>query len=329
MKVLIIYDLEGVTAASVPRDVQFVGEGYPGVRESLTEDVNAAIRGLLKAGASEVVLTDGHASGNPDPDYLLERLPPGARFEVRDTPYDAYTGVLDRSFAAVVGIGMHSGSGRKGNLAHTLTGHTKWIVGEYDLNETMIIAGLASRFSVPVILVTGDDVLREEVMGFSPRTRYVTVKKALGVEKSEPRPRDVVTADIEAAAAEALRNRADVKPWTPPAIKGPVDNVFAYMFPEMALVAINYPGAEAVNNKSIRLRTASFYDGYLTFRALAVFAGLATQRMILGWVREVDGGADVYQRAHARWPTRDQRTFIPTAPGIDRTAAGMGRYGAR
>jgi hypothetical protein len=81
-KILLWYDMEGVTAAAAPRDVQLGGPNYPATRESLTEDVNAAIRGLLRAGASEVVLTDGHGSGNPEPDYLLDRLPKGARFDI-------------------------------------------------------------------------------------------------------------------------------------------------------------------------------------------------------------------------------------------------------
>jgi D-aminopeptidase len=82
-KVLLLYDMEGVTDATGPQDVGMGSQTYPATRESLTEDVNAAIRGLFKAGAREIVLTDGHGSGNPDPDYLLAKLPQGTRFDIR------------------------------------------------------------------------------------------------------------------------------------------------------------------------------------------------------------------------------------------------------
>jgi D-amino peptidase len=105
--------------------VNFGSPTYPATRESLVEDVNAAIQGLLAAGASEVVLTDAHGSGNPDPDYILDRMPRGARFDLRDEPYDAYIDTMDDSFDAVVAIAMHSKAGGEGFLAHTYYGHTR------------------------------------------------------------------------------------------------------------------------------------------------------------------------------------------------------------
>ena len=74
-KILLLCDMEGVTGVTNAEDVNFGSASYSAARESLTEDVNAAVRGLLIGGASEVVLTDGHGSGNPEPDYLLDRLP--------------------------------------------------------------------------------------------------------------------------------------------------------------------------------------------------------------------------------------------------------------
>jgi D-amino peptidase len=327
VKVLLMYDLEGVTATSAPRDVIFGSDSYPAVRESLTEDVNAAIRGLLKGGATEVVVTDGHASGNPDPDYLIDRLPNGARFDVRDTPYDPYMQSLDGSVAAVVGVGMHSGAGRKGNLAHTFLGHTKWVLAGVEVNESLALAASAARFGVPLILVTGDDVLREEVAAAAPATRYVTVKHAVSVESSEPRSREAVTADIEKSAEEAMRGRKAIKPWSPVTRGTAFDNLYSYLFPEMASVAIFYPGAESVDNKTIRLRTRTFEEAYLSFRALAFFTSVVRQRMMMDLVRKVDGGPAVVAKAQAMWPDRSHRTFDPTGPEIDWSGVAMGRHG--
>jgi D-amino peptidase len=170
LKVLLLYDMEGVSGAAKPADVNFGSPSYPATRESLSEDVNAAIRGLLKAGATEVVITDGHGSGNPEPDYLLDTLPKGARFDLRDMPYDPYIETMDESFDAMVAIAMHGRAGGRAFLAHTYYGHTRWLMAGHDMNESMLVAASAARFDIPLVLVTGDDVLRDETTAFSPET---------------------------------------------------------------------------------------------------------------------------------------------------------------
>src|SRR5687767_13981216 len=196
LKVLLLYDMEGVTGAVRGSDVSSSSETYAATRESLTADVNAAIAGLLKAGATEVVLTDGHGSGSNEPDYILEKLPKGARFDLRDVPYDPYIETMDKSFAAMVAIAMHGRAGGKAFLAHTYNGHTKWVMGSHDMNESMLVAASAARFDIPLILVTGDDVLQQEIADFSPATEYVVVKRAVSAESAEPRSREEVSGEI-------------------------------------------------------------------------------------------------------------------------------------
>jgi D-amino peptidase len=328
-KVLLLYDMEGVTDAVRPADVSMGGASYPATRESLTEDVNAAIRGLLKAGAREVVLTDGHGSGNPDPDYLLDQLPEGARFDIRDAPYDPYLEAMDKSYAAMVAVAMHGKAGGKAFLAHTYNGHTRWVMAGHDMNESMLVAASAARFGIPLILVTGDDVLREEVEAFSPATEYVTVKMARSVSSAEARPRADVSREIEAAAERALRNRKNVSPWKPAGISRPFENRFSYILPEQAAVASMFPHATPVDNKTVKLPARDFVDAYLAFRALATFTGMAGQRMMIASIRQMDGGRELIARAQAALPTREQRTFEPTSPTLDRGALGPGRHGYR
>lgn len=328
-RVLLIYDMEGVTAAASPRDVQFGAPGYPATRESLTEDVNAAVRGLLKGGAGEVVITDAHGSGNPDPDYLIERLPKGARFDIRDAPYDPYLDTVGQGYVAIVAVGMHSRGGSKGFLAHTYFGHTRWLMAGHDMNESMIVAASGARFSVPLVLVTGDEVLKEEIAAFSPATEYVVVKKSDGVEKAVARPRAEVSSDIEAAAERAMRNIARIKPWRPFGTDGAFESRFNYLFPEMAALALNYPGAIGVDNKTVSMKSADFVGAYLAFRALANFTAVVRQRMLMKLVNEVEGGREVAARAGALWPSRHKRTFEPTSFEIDTTGTPFGRHGVR
>jgi D-amino peptidase len=324
-KVLLLYDMEGITDAVRPADVSFGSPTYQATRESLVEDVNAAIRGLQKAGAREIVVTDGHGSGNPDPDYILDRMPAGARHDIRDVPYDPYIETMDGSFTAMVAIAMHSRAGGGGFLAHTYNGHTRWVMGGHDMNESMLVAASAARFGIPLILVTGDDVLEREVKAFSPRTEYVTVKKAVSVDEAVARPRAEVSADIEAAAERALRNVANIPPWTP-ALPAGSENHFGYVLPEMAAVAINFPRARVVDNKTVSVTANDFLEAYLAFRALARFTGLVNQRLVLDGVRAQPGGREIIQKAQQGLPPRHERTFAPTGTTIDRP---YGRHGYR
>jgi D-amino peptidase len=324
-KVLLLYDMEGITNAVRPSDVVYGSPTYQATRESLVEDVNAAIRGLLRAGAREVVVTDGHGSGNPEPDYLLDRMPAGARHDIRDRPYDPYIETMDSTFDAMVAIAMHGRAGGRAFLAHTYNGHTRWVMHGHDMNESMLVAASAARFGIPLILVTGDDVLRDEVRSFSPRTEYVVVKRALSVEAAEPRPRAEVTAEIEAAAERALRNLRTIPPWDP-RLPAQFDNEYGYILPEMAAIAVNFPQAQVVNNKTVRVRAQSFLESYLTFRALARFTALANQQIILEGVRAAEGGPTLIQEAQRRLPTRLERTFAPTGDDIPRP---YGRHGYR
>lgn len=328
-KVLLLYDMEGVTGAVRPPDVNFGSDSYPATRASLTEDVNAAIRGLLKAGAREVVLTDGHGSGNPDPDYLLDQLPAGARFEIRSEPYDPYLDVMDDSYDAMVAVAMHGRAGGRAFLAHTFNGHTRWQMGAHDMNESMLVAASFARFDVPLILVTGDDVLRGEIAAFSPDTEYVTVKSAKSVEDAAPRPRAEVSRDIEAAAVRAVGKLKRIAPWRPRELQGgEFENRFGYVLPEQAGVAIAFPRAYSVDNKTIGLKTTSFVEAYEAFRALAGFTGLAGSSLMLRWLRETPEGQETFRTLQQRLPNRAERTFTATGPAVVPSGA-LGKHGVR
>ena len=328
-KVVLIYDMEGLIPVQTSRDCSFGSSTYPTARQSLTDEVNAAIRGLLRAGASEVVLTDGHGSGNPDPDYDTSQLPDGARFEIRDDPYDAYVDVFDASTDAVVAIGMHAGAGSEGVISHTYYGHTRWVIGGEPINESKIVAASAARFGAPLILVTGDDVLREQVASFNPATRYVETKRAISRTRAEARPRQEVLEEIERAAEDALRNLGSIPSWSPVLENGSLTNEFSYTRPDHASVAINFPGAKPVNDRTIALSSESFLEAYLAFSALANFTALAPMRTMLEAMREVEGGMEVYRRIREHLSDLPAPGFDPAGTEIDMSASAKGRHGYR
>jgi hypothetical protein len=138
-----------------------------------------------------------------------------------------------------------------------------------------------------------------------------------------------VSREIEAAADRALRNRKNVRPWKPAALSRPFENQFSYILPEQAAVASLFPHATPVNNKTVKITSPNFVEAYMTFRALAAFTGMAPLRMVLNAVRQMEGGPALINKAQATLPTREQRSFEPTAAALDRGALGPGKHGVR
>ena len=75
MKILVAADMEGISGVTTWDQVTAGHFEYTRFRRIMTEDVNAAVRGSFEAGAQEVFVTDGHASGS---NILIEELDPRA-----------------------------------------------------------------------------------------------------------------------------------------------------------------------------------------------------------------------------------------------------------
>jgi D-amino peptidase len=278
LKVLLLYDMEGVSGASSERHTHFGSEPeYTEGRKSLTADVTAAIAGLKAAGATEIVVVDGHGSGNAGPDVLEAELPPPARMISRDRSFDIYMDSYDQSFDAIVAIGMHCGAGHPdGFISHTYTVEdVRYRVNGAPFDETMILAMGAARFGIPVIMVSGDDRLEKELKAFLPWVKYAAGKRAVSRAKAEPFPREEVSRRIEKAAREALLGLAEAR--LPRDFPGPYRFTLTFQSGNQAETAAELKGAELQDDGlSVEIRTADFEDGYrksLRLISLALLAG--------------------------------------------------------
>ena len=113
VKVYISADMEGVSGVVDAGDVQPGGIDYERGRWLMTEDVNAAIRGVRLAAGADVAVTVNDAHG-PMRNILPQQLDPAARL-VRGRP--KLMGMLeglDSSFDAMVCVGYHARAGAFG-----------------------------------------------------------------------------------------------------------------------------------------------------------------------------------------------------------------------
>lgn len=261
-KVLVIYDMEGISGITRQSYTMFGSADYPQGRAWLTSDVNAAVRGVKAGGAGAVWIQDGHGSGNSaEPDLLVAKLDPGGRFDFRDRDFDPYSTGLDGSLAAIVCIGMHARANTGGFLAHTYTLEPAFRVNGVEITETQIIALSAARWGVPVIMVSGDDVLESQLRPEFPDLEYAVVKTAKSRALAEAIPQEEVQRRIEDAARKAMEKlrAGGVRAYY---MQPPFTFELTFQNATQAERAMNDKQIERAGEKAVRFRAPTFVEGY-------------------------------------------------------------------
>jgi D-amino peptidase len=332
LKVVLLYDMEGVSGATSVRHTDFgANPEYEEARKSLTADVNAAIAGLKAGGATEIIVVDGHGSGNSQsPDVLEAELLPPAKMISRDRPFDIYMDSYDQSVDAIVAIAMHAGAGNPaGFLSHTYTiEDIQYRVNGTPFNETMIMAMGAARFGIPMIMVSGDDQLEKEIRRFLPWVKYAAGKRAVGRAKAEPFPREEVSRRIEKAAREALLALDAAR--LPEQFPGPYRFALTFQDESQARAVAWLQGAELLTDSvSVQIRTADFEEGYRASLRLISMAGLVSRYQSAQHVINAQPNAAALREAVSKYVT--DRWLDPSpAPSATGGAAAPQRYwGAR
>lgn len=206
MRIFISADMEGITGLVDAEDVQPGGRDYERGRLAMTEDVNAAVRGALRAGATEVVVNDAHG---PMRNLMTSTLHPAARL-IRGKPkvmgmIEGLTGDYD----ALVCVGYHSRAGAHGVLSHSFMGHEiedMWL-DERVAGEIGLVHAAAAALGVPLAVLTGDDAACAEVAEWDAAVATVPVKYARSRFAAELRPDSDAHAAIEESVARALGER--------------------------------------------------------------------------------------------------------------------------
>ena len=215
MKVYISADIEGITGlvswsqCSRPDGKSY---DYQFARRMITHDVNAAIRGVREAGATEVVVKDSHGNSK---NLLIEDLEPGTQLvSGHGSGTDGMMMGIDETFDAALLVGYHAMAGTQaGIMEHTISGgvHRMWINGVLT-GEMGLSAGVAGRFGVPLVMVSSDEAGCAEASDLVPGLKTAITKYGYGrfmgrlLHPSETGPA------IEYAAKEAIENLGSVKP---------------------------------------------------------------------------------------------------------------------
>jgi len=204
MKIYISADIEGVTGVTNWDETDLHKEDSKIPREQMTAEVVAACEGALQAGATEIWVKDAHDSAR---NIIASKLPQAVRL-IRGWSGHPFMMLqeLDDTFQAVFLIGYHSRAGAATNpLAHTMSGKVaQMLLNDRYASEFLIHAYAAASLHIPVVLVSGDKGLCEEVALLNSRIHTVAVKEGIGASTINIHP-DLATARIRQAAAEALQ----------------------------------------------------------------------------------------------------------------------------
>ncbi len=251
MRIYISADGEGITGL-VNSQEMYPGEPeYAFGRRMMTADVNAAVEGAFRGGATDVVVNDAHWTMR---NILLDQLDPRADL-IRG--FNKPMAMMEQVQAAdgVLFIGFHARVGDSDSVANeTILG--KEMIGVRmngrPVGEGEINAAIAGHFGVPVLMASGDNLLEQELKETLPDLEYAVTKfaidrwtaRCLSPEKSHDA--------IRQAAERAVRNHRAA----PYRVSGPVTFEVEFVSTASAGLASLIPGVER-----IRPRCVSFVGG--------------------------------------------------------------------
>lgn len=220
LRIYISADMEGVVGTVTGEQLGPGGFEYERARQWMTAEVNAAIRGARRAGATEILISDSHGNGQ---NLLLDELPDDVRV-VRSWPRPlAMMAGIDETFDGVIFIGYHTGTDHAtGVRAHTMSSArlTSVRLNGVPVPEAGINAAIAGYFGVPVLMISGDDAIAEEATALLGDLETAVVKKAYGFHSAETLAPGAAYALIEEAATRAVDRIDDFEPWD---LGGPIE----------------------------------------------------------------------------------------------------------
>lgn len=229
MQIYISADIEGCTGV-VSWRVQCGGPDQQNAdwdfaRRMMTHDVNAAIRGAAKAGATLVVVKDSHNVGK---NLLIDELetPKGCEVQLISGARASLDGMMDgidSTFDAAFLVGYHAMAGTaEGVMEHSISGriHRCWVNG-LEAGEQTFSVFTAGAHQVPVSLVVSDDKGCAEAKTLFPGIETAVTKHGMGRHIARLLHPSVTGPAIEEAARRAISGPSmrPIKPAEPVTVK--------------------------------------------------------------------------------------------------------------
>jgi D-amino peptidase len=267
VRVHIISDIEGV--AGIVRWDQTSGDQtlYHEGRRLYTEEINAAVRGAKKGGATEIVVMDCHGA---EGDYMFnsllpDLLEPNCEYVVQ-SEWTEYTAFLEEGCDAALFVGMHAKAGTPdGVLSHTVSGQG-WRDLRFNgvsVGETGINAALCGHWGCPVLMVTGDRATCNEARALlGTGLTAVEVKVGLGRFSARSKTAQAARGLIEDGAKRALKDLTAVQPYRP---GSPSEITIEFTFVDRLVEYRNRRGVEQLDDLTLVSKADDWWSAWSQF----------------------------------------------------------------
>jgi len=185
MKLFISTDMEGVIGVSSWNEMNLSVNGH-NVNSAINNELNWIVDGIKSSDiddkVDEITICDSHSRGENVPYGQIEDKRVNL---IRGYPRKFYMMQgLDESYDAVMLIGYHARIGSfKGLMDHSYSSSCIYNIRINDIlvGEVEINAFLAGFYDVPVCMISGDDVLEEQMREFYGNDfPYVRTKEGIG-----------------------------------------------------------------------------------------------------------------------------------------------------
>ena len=267
MKVMIFCDMEGIAGISVWDQVNGGAPLYEEGRRLYTAEVNAAVRGCKRAGATEITVIDGHGAGGAwsFKSLIPEQLESGASY-VLGHAWCRYIAPLEAGCDAVLFVGAHAMAGTPdGILCHTVSNQA-WYNATINgtlVGESGIVAAIAGSFACPCVFVSGDTATCREVKALlGDKVVDAAVKEGLGRYSA----RHMAASDACALIEGRVYNSLVARNWPDPlTFTSPVTFSVELATPDRAVDMVGKPGVEVVNPRRVNSTAETFWKAWDQF----------------------------------------------------------------
>ena len=294
-KILIVNDIEGISGIDNVHMIQYGFKEFENGKVHVTEDVNAAIRGLRAAGATEILVADSHGSGGPNKNIIPEKLERRVKLFQEGPVYKRLKEAADESVDAAVFVGFHAMADTKdGFLRHTITLEPRIRINGKPVGETAIDAYALAEYGIPVIMVTGDQALVREASTLLPGIETVQVKTSSDCKTTKCLPLAEARELIETAAKRALSR---IDEFLPMRIPTPIETDVSFLKKEQIDLCETIPRAKRKEENTISYIAADWDEAYSFVRTTIRLAGQYT----IGTLEEKLSKLEGFDRAVKEW----------------------------
>lgn len=269
MKIYISADIEGISGVVNGTQTSPKGYDYNRARKLMTDEVNAAVRGAKLAGATTILINDSHG---PMTNLLIEELDEDVVLISGNQKLLGMMEGIDSAFDAALLIGYHARHNTPGVLAHSYYGI---VVSEIKVNgkavgESEFNALVAGQYNVPVVFVSGDNILSEQIKEFNQEIETLIVKHAHSRYTAECIQPKKVHKLMEEKVEKTLTEK--LKSISPNKVDGKVELEVAFLNSGMAEATLLIPGVELIESNRVKYIANDLIEAYKMRSALTTLA---------------------------------------------------------